>query len=128
MVDEEVLVALVRGDEAEPLVVAEELDGSLWHGFLRCMCHVTRRKPGGDCCEDVCTAAPGSAPAEQGDRSSEYGFAKGVGRAQPGRTNPVSIFPSSIRAVPETTAGSFAACARSSASSSASTTPSPHDP
>src|SRR4051794_23746276 len=49
--DEEVLAALVRGDEAEALVVVEPLDGSGCHAFLH-----------GSCCNCVrgvssCTAA-----------------------------------------------------------------------
>jgi hypothetical protein len=45
-----------------------------------------------------------------------------------GRTNPASILPISISAVPVVTTGSPAAKSRRSSSSSASTTPRPHDP
>src|SRR3954462_13247146 len=45
VVDEEVLAALVRGDEAEALVVVEPLHGSGSHDFLHGACALrTRRK------------------------------------------------------------------------------------
>src|SRR5262249_35085935 len=49
-------------------------------------------------------------------------------RAGRGRTKPPSIFPTSIVPVPVVTTGSPAAKARNSCSSSASTTPRPHEP
>jgi hypothetical protein len=52
----------------------------------------------------------------------------GPDSSQRGRTNPASIFPTSTSPVPVVTTGSPAANARSSFSSSASTTPRPHDP
>src|SRR3954451_3200376 len=45
VMDEEVLATLVRGNEAEPLVVVEPLHGSGSHDFLHGLCALrTRRK------------------------------------------------------------------------------------
>src|SRR3954449_1301031 len=51
VVDEEVLAALVRGDEAEALVVVEPLDGSGCHVLLLRWCELRTRETlyGDDC-------------------------------------------------------------------------------
>src|SRR5271166_1191195 len=72
VMDEQVLVAVIRGDETKPLVVAEPLYGASWHvGILHDMCVLLR----GGCCSELrpasaCTAFAGPwLPAIQDDRS-----------------------------------------------------------
>src|SRR5215208_3392516 len=70
VVDEEVFSALVRGDEAEALVVVEPLDGSGWH--VRPPSHVlrTRRLPESDDCALALLRRPSPPTLVRADRTT----------------------------------------------------------